>query len=153
MTLAPPRSRRFGARHAIARDNGRRQPREQKRLVADGGGGMHGGIDTNRPGQAPAIAAAQEEQALVRGEKNVPHRERGRRLARAADGRIADADDRHSDAAPLRAHAQRRHRPVDAAERAEQAALTGLPPESRLAHQAMIPNEADRNSEWIMPVL
>ena len=94
-------SRGFGARHAIARNNGRCQPREQKRLVADGGGGMHGGIDTHRPGQASAVAAAQEEKAFVRRKKEVPDRERRRRLARAADGEIADADHRHPDAAPL----------------------------------------------------
>jgi hypothetical protein len=102
---------------------------------------MDRGIDAHGAGKASAVTAAQEERAFVRGEKEPSHCERCRRLAGATDGRIAEADHRHASAATLPTHAERRHRAIDARERAEQAAAAGPPPKGGLSHQCMIPNK------------
>ena len=57
-------------------------------------------IDPQRPGQRAAIAAAQEGRPFSRRLQHARDRERRRRLAGAAHGRIADADDRHAGARP-----------------------------------------------------
>jgi hypothetical protein len=53
----------------------------------------------------------------MRGVKKLCHGERRRRLARAADGKIADADNRHAGLPSPRPHAQCRHGTIDRTQR------------------------------------
>ena len=113
------RDRRLRALHAVARNDGRRGARQQQRLVADVGGAMLRRIDPHRAGEPPAIAAGEEHRPSRRRPASIArHRQRGRRLAGAADGRIADADDRHAGAsrrcAPADARRPRRRSPRSA---------------------------------------
>ncbi len=129
---AHPRGLR--ALEAVARDDGRREPRQQQRLVTDLGGGMDRRVDPHRAAQASAIAAAEKVGVRVRGQKEPRYRESRRRLAGAADREVAEADDRNADAAAGRIHPPRRDRAVDAGEGAKETAASRLPPKRRLAH-------------------
>ncbi len=75
-----------------------RKPRQQQRLVANIGGMMDRRVDAYRSGEPAAIAAAEEERPLMRGEQKCGNRERRRRLAGAADGEIAETNDRQAGA-------------------------------------------------------
>ena len=88
------------AGNARSRHHGRRRARQQQRLVADLGRTMPGGIDRERTGKLAAIAAAEERGPLAGRHEHAGDRKRGRRLAGAADGQIADADHRHAGARP-----------------------------------------------------
>ena len=115
-----PRRRR-GARRAIMGDDGGGDAGEQQRFVADRVGGLP--VDPHRTGKLSAIAAREKERAVARRDENMGGGDGGRRLAAAADGEIADAQDRHArppapaapSAAPRRSH--RRRRPGRAAAR------------------------------------
>ena len=94
-------SRGFGAGQAVARDDGRRQARQEQRFVTDSRrrNGSHG-IDAHRTDQTAAIAAASERTGVrARRARSRPTVERRRRLAGAADGEVAEANDRDADAA------------------------------------------------------
>ena len=126
--------RQFRAGDAVARDDSGRKPRQQQRLVADVGGAMDRRIDPHRSGKPPAIAAAQKERPRMGGVQELRDRDRGRRLAGAADGEIAEANDRQAGAgARARACAEPppRHRSRPSGE--QKAAGAGPPPEVRLA--------------------
>src|SRR6476660_6186681 len=103
--------------------------------------------DAHRSAQTPAVAAGQKEWALACGEEKARHRDRRRRLAGAADGEIAETDDRHAGTLPLGVHAPGSNSAVQPRERYEQPAAAALPPESRFAHQRVIPKSADRHTE------
>jgi hypothetical protein len=79
-------------------------------------------------------------------------RQRRRRLAGAADGEVAEANDKHAGAMPLRMHAKRRYRAIDLTKWGKQSSGAGLPPEGRRSHQSMIPKSGYRFSEKIMPI-
>src|SRR5436189_155474 len=82
---------------SIARRDRGRDPREQERLVADLDRRVSRRIDQLRAGKPSAVAAAQEGRALARRNQKPGERNRGRRLAGAADSRIADAQHRNAD--------------------------------------------------------
>ena len=92
------RLRQRGAGDAVARDDGRRRAREQQRLVADLGRAVRVRLDPFRSGDAAAIAAGEEEHVLAGRGQHLRDGDGGRRLAGAAEGEIADADDRHAGA-------------------------------------------------------
>ena len=65
-------------------------------------------IGAHRTGKLAAIAAAEKERPFVRGEQKLRDRDRRRRFAGAADGEIAETDDRRTPAelpGRLQAHA------------------------------------------------
>ena len=83
-----------GAGRAVAGDDRGSGPGQQQRLVADLRRTMPRGIDDQRPGEAPAIAAAEEgggSADLAQGSGECQGR---RRLAGPAEGEVADAQDR-----------------------------------------------------------
>ena len=93
---------------AVARDPGRAVARVQQRLIADFAR-VHIRRHAQRPDRAPAIAARQR--VRVRPKLGADGA-RDRRFARAADGEVADADDRHRRMArDRRAKAMRRRPP------------------------------------------
>jgi hypothetical protein len=124
------------ARDAIARDDGGRDAREQERLVAGVGGGVARGIDAQRPGERAAMAAAEEEGAAARREQDAGGGDGDRRLARAARGQVADAQDRHRRRGRAReALAQHRRLAEQPGGRREKPRLPALAqPELRCAH-------------------
>jgi hypothetical protein len=83
-----------GAGRAVARHHGRRGARQQKRLVADGERGVMFEIDAMRAEDAAAVAARQEARPVAGFRDGLADGDRGRRLAGAADGQIADAQHR-----------------------------------------------------------
>src|SRR5271170_2774584 len=91
-------------------------------------------IDAHRSGELAAIAAAEEERPLVHRQQKTRHRERGRRLAGAAGGEIAQADHWHAGALALRLNASPSYRAINGRQGREQAAAALAPPEGRLAH-------------------
>src|SRR6476660_7113614 len=107
-------------------------------------------IDAHRSAQPPAVAAGEKEWARARGEEKARHRDRRRRLAGAADREISETGDRHAGALPIGVHAPGSSSAVEPRERYEQPAAAALPPESRFAHQRVIPKSADRRSERLM---
>ena len=113
---------------------------QQQRLVADLGGRVPRRIDPHRPGERAAIAAAQEERRRARRLQQLADRNRGRRLAGAAEVEIADADDRYPAVAPGRGEAARRDRAVERGERREQRRRKASlpPPEGRLTHRLTV---------------
>jgi hypothetical protein len=123
-----------GALDAPARDHRQRLAGEQQRLVADGAGAVVVRIDDGGDVQRAAIAARQEAGLQAAGLRRAGERDRRRRLAGAAHGEIADADDGHRNfrAAAL-AHAPAGDEPIEARDRPERisAPVRLRPPERR----------------------
>ena len=131
--------RGFGAGDAIAGHDGRREPRQKQRLVADGRRRMARSFDAHRSGQAPAIAAGQKIRPFVRGEQHAPDLDRSRGFAGAADRQVAETNHRYAGPTPGRAQAHCRRDAVGAGKKLEPpAAAVGIPPEGRFAHQGLI---------------
>ena len=82
------------ARDAVAADHGRRGGGEQQRLVADGRRVVLAEVDEERPLGRAAIAAGEVARLEAAPLGDPRQRQAGRRLARAADDEIADADHR-----------------------------------------------------------
>src|SRR5438105_14044173 len=99
--------------HAVARNDRRRDAREQKRLVADLKSAMPLGIDLERIPLSPTIAAAQEDRTFSCRLEHTRHRNRERGLARTADDRAADAQDRRGHALALARQAMGRDGALD----------------------------------------
>ncbi len=119
---------------ALAGDDGQRMMRDQQRLVADIFGAVVGGVDHGRAVHAAAITTAEDTRLQPPGLGGLGKRDNGGRLAGAADGKIADADDRHRHLLPLGlAHVAAGDRAVDPGGRRQQPGLqTGFfPPERR----------------------
>src|SRR6516225_1470781 len=95
---------------------------------------MLGRIDAQGPSPTSAITAAEKKDAFMGCEEKTPDFQRGRGLAGAADGKIAEADHWNAGTAPFGPHAQRGRHTIDAAERAKKRTTAGLPPEGWLAH-------------------
>jgi hypothetical protein len=95
---------------------------------------MDRGIDAERSGKLPAIAAREKKRSFMRGMQKVRYRKRRWCLAGAADGEIAETDDRHAGATSAQMHARGGYRAVYSRKGLEQAARAGLPPERGLAH-------------------
>src|SRR6185437_9956690 len=79
---------------AIAGDDGRGKPRQQNRFIADIASAMQGGVDAHRAGEPPAITAGQKEWTLAGGMEKLRHRQSCRSFAGAANGEIAEANNR-----------------------------------------------------------
>ncbi len=94
-----------GAFRPVRRDPYGRGAREEKRFVADIFRAVMSEIDADRPGFAPAIAAREKVNLLARRDEAFCDGERERRLARAARGDVADADNGNGGALRLRARA------------------------------------------------
>src|SRR5579883_391749 len=108
----------IGGGRSIRRDEAGRDTREQQRLVADLARAVALRIDRNRRAAAPAaIAARQERDVLALRDQQLGDRDRSRRLARAADGEIADADHRRGGAPSRSAHTPCGERAVNGAKR------------------------------------
>ena len=97
---------------AVARNDGRRDAGEQQRLVADlrraGAGADAHGAD-----QRAAVTAREKRRAQAGAQEEARDRDRGRRLATAADRQIADADDGHGGARAAAAHPRSGDGPVE----------------------------------------
>jgi hypothetical protein len=128
--------RQPGAGDAVARDDGRRRACEQQRLVADLVRGVRVRLDSLRPGDAAAITAGEEEYVFAGRGQHLRDGDGGRRLAGAAEGEIADADDRHAGADAPVSHATRCHHSVARGQRRQQGRREPrlAPPEAGLTH-------------------
>ena len=78
------------------------------------------GSTSSGPAHAAAIAAGQQRRLAARAREQFGDRDRGRRLAGAAEREIADADDRHAGALRLRRACATPRRAVERAERRQQ---------------------------------
>ncbi len=105
--------RELRALDAVARNDDRRSPCEQQRLIADIGGGVPGRIDLHRAGELAAITARQEERLLSACREQLCDRDRGRRLAGAAKREITDADHRNARARAAAVHSKGGDRAID----------------------------------------
>ena len=99
-----------GARHlrpgdTVMRDDGRCKPRQQQRLVAHLGRTVARRVHAQGPGNLAAIAAAEKDHPPPGIDQHPRQGERGRCLAGAADGEIADADHRHAGRCAAACHA------------------------------------------------
>jgi hypothetical protein len=102
---------------AVTRDDGGREPRQENRFVADIGGPMQRRVDAHRAGQSTAIASAQKERTLMGGMEELGHGEGRGSFAGAADGEIAQTNDREAGLPPSRLHAQSRRGAVKCGQR------------------------------------
>ena len=95
------------------------------------------GIDPHRSGVAAAIAAGEKKRPLRRTDQQPRHRKRGRRLARAAEGEIADAEHRHLGLAARPPERLRSDRAIAGGQRRKQRGgdARAAPPERRLTHR------------------
>jgi hypothetical protein len=84
-------------------DDGQGLLRQKQRFVADVAGAMMFQIDDGRHVERAAITAAEESGLQPLFADDARKRDGGRRLAGAADGEIADADDRDRHRGALRA--------------------------------------------------
>ena len=134
--------RRRGARRAIMGDDGGGDAGEQQRLVADIGGGLR--VDPHRPGEPSAIAAREKERAVACPDENMRDSDGGRRLAAAADGEVADAQDRHGGPMPRLRHPPCRDQAIGGAGRGEEprGGTVASPPETGLTHRRRGPGSA-----------
>ena len=109
------RAQRWSARTARAAAARRRHRRHRCRA----------GSTCTGPGERAAIAAAEHERPPSGRGQNLRDRNRRRRLAGAARGQVADADDRDAGGASRLRHPPRRDRAVDGGQRRQQAGRSG----------------------------
>ncbi len=133
------RQEELGPRDPVGTHHGRRRRGEQHRLVPDVGRGVARRIDPKRPFGRAAIAARHVSRLEAASPGDAGERDRGRRLAGAADDEIADADHRHRRPELRRPHhPPRRRLAVDLRDRPEhqrRAAPLRPPPEPWCAAQ------------------
>ncbi len=125
-----------GARHAVARHDRGRHPRQQQCLVTDLGRMIIVRIDQFRSGDAAPIAAAETEWLLTRLSQRLRQSYHCRRLAGPAQCEIADTEHRQFRARALTRHASRGDRAIAGSHGGEQGDPEPgfLPPEARLTH-------------------
>ncbi len=130
----PRRARRVRAGGTVACNDGRREPGEQQRLVADIGGSVLRWVDPHRARERAAVAAAEHNRPPSGPGQNLRDRNRRRRLAGAAQGQVADTDDGDAGGASRLGHPPCRDRSVSGSQRRQQAGdqARRTPPERRL---------------------
>ena len=95
---------------------------------------MQGWVNPDRAGELSAIAAAQKKRALMRGMQELRHRKSRRSFAAAADGKVAQADNRQAGVPAAAPHPQTCYRAVERSQRGQRPACSRAPPKRRLAH-------------------
>ncbi|MNY04615.1 hypothetical protein D3C86_1373020 [compost metagenome] len=128
--------------HPLAGNDRDRLARQEQGFIADIGGAVLSGIDKGGNVKRAAITAAEESglQAFRNGGSRNCHR--CRRLAGAAHGEVADADDRNGNTCPFcRPHPPAGNLPVKKRERRQEPRLPArfLPPERRRFRNHLFP--------------
>ena len=132
---------------AVAREHRARALSQEQRLVADLAGAVMGGVDPIGTLEAAAVPACQRDGRLAFFRERGAHVQDERRLAGAAGGEIADADDRHPRSIGLCVRkAPHDGAAIEAGERSQQTGhrmgLARVPPRRLLKGHAPIPPRA-----------